>query len=189
MRRLSKSASRLTALALLAAALSVVLLGVVLPVAERFQELALALEEERRQLRDYAAFAAQQPQLEAVGERHRAELERGEFLPGEGELDWRSNLQGVLTRLAEESGVRITSARQLPDRERGPFMLVGMGLNMTADIETVQSFLYALETARPYLFVEAADMSPLGGIGRESGPRLLEVRLDIFAAPRREGEP
>jgi hypothetical protein len=186
MPRLSKQASRLAALALLAGALAALVLGVALPVAQRFQELAAAVEDERLQLRDYAAFAAHQPQLEALEERHRAELERGEFLPGEGELEWRSNLQGVLTRLAEESGVRISSARQLPDRERGPFKLVGMGLNLSTDIETVQGFLYAIETARPYLFVESADISPLGGIGRESGPRLLEVRLDVFAAPPRE---
>ncbi|HEX2257056.1 MAG TPA: type II secretion system protein GspM [Afifellaceae bacterium] len=189
MRRLSKSASRLAALTLLAMALAALALGVAMPLAQRFDALALSLEEQRLQLRDYAAFAAQQPQLEALEERHRAELERGEFLAGEGELEWRFNLQGVLTKLAEESGVRISSARQLPDGERGAFKLVGMGLNLTSDIETVQGFLHAVEAARPYLFVESADISPLGGGGQGSGPRLLEVRLDIFAAPLGSAEP
>jgi general secretion pathway protein M len=188
--RLPKSMSRLAAVALLAGAVAILVSGVVLPIVQRFQELSVALAEERRQLRDYAAFAERQPALEALEERHRAEREQGEFLEGEDEHAWRSSLQGVLTRLAEESGVRISSARPLPDRERGPFTLVGMGLSLTTDIETVQSFLYSVETARPYLFIESADISPLGGIGRAaSGPPMLEVRLDVFAAPRRGEAP
>jgi general secretion pathway protein M len=190
MRRLSKPVSRLAALGLLSAVALALVFGVALPIVDKFQDLAQALEDERRQLREYQAFAAQDSALAGLEERQKAVIELGEFLPGETELDRRSNLQAALSRLAEEAGIRITSARQLPDEERGPFKLVGMGLNLTTDIESVQKLLYGVETAKPYLFIESADISPLGGGAvTASGPRLLEVRLDIFAAPRRSGEP
>lgn len=190
MGRISKRVSRLAALGLLVAAVAALVFGVALPIAQAFQDRAQALEDERRQLREYRAFAEQDSAVAGLEERHRAELEIGEFLPGETELDRRSNMQAALSALAEETGVRITSARQLPDQERGPFKLVGMGLNLTTDIESVHHLLYAIETSKPYLFIESADISPLGGGNREgSGPRLLEVRLDVFAVPHRGEQP
>ena len=97
-----------------------------------------------------------------------------------------NRFQTTLTSMAQASGLRIRSARKLPERERPPFRLIGMGINLTTDIESVQKILYAIETAKPYLFVEAVDISPLGGANPPPGRRMLEVRLDVFAAPRRE---
>lgn len=190
MGRLPRKVSRLAALGLLVAVVAVLTFGVALPITQLVQELSQALEDERRQLREYRAFAAQDSELAGIEKRYRAALAIGEFLSGETESEHRSNLQAMLGGLAEEAGISITGARPLPDRERGAFKLVGMGVNLTTDIEGAQKLLYAIETAKPYLFVESADISSVGGAGSASaGPRLLEVRLDVFAVPQQSEQP
>lgn len=184
--RVSKPMRRAAALGLLTAALAVVTLGVAMPIVHRVRDLAQSLDDQQWQLRQYTAVAAREASVRTLEQRHQAELALGEFLPGDGELAAQANLQTALTGLAQSSGVRIRSARKLPDRERAPFKLMGVSVNLTTDIESLQKLLYAIETARPYMFVEAADISPLGGANpAPGGPPLLEVRLDIFAALHR----
>jgi hypothetical protein len=183
---MSKTMSRVAALGLLAAALAFVSFGVVKPIVNRFQELAQAIEDQHEQLEQYRAVAAQAATVRQLEQQRQAELALGEFLSGESETAVQSVLQTTLTGMVQAGGLRIRSARKLPERERPPFRLIGMGINLTADIEGVQKILYAIETARPYLFVEAADISPLGGANPPPGRRMLEVRLDVFAAPRTE---
>jgi general secretion pathway protein M len=184
--RMSKTMSRVAAVGLLAAVFAILVLGVAKPIVHRFQELAQAIDEQRQQREQYGAIAAQAANVRLLEQQRQAELALGEFLTGDSEIAMQANLQTAVTGMAQASGLRIRSARKLPERERPPFRLIGMGINLTADIESVQKILYAIETARPYLLVEAADISPLGGANPPPGRRMLEVRLDIFAAPRRE---
>jgi Rad3-related DNA helicase len=186
MGRMSKTMSRVAALGLLAAALVIAALWVVLPLVQRLQELARSIEDQGQQLEQYSQVASQDASLRTLEQRRQAELALGEFLIGENELVLQSNLQTAVTRIAQASDLRIRSARKLPDRERAPLKLTGLGVHLTTDIESLQKFLHAIETTRPYLFVEAASIAPLGGANPAAGTKpLLEVRLDIFAAAHR----
>jgi hypothetical protein len=188
--QMSKLTSRIAAVGLLVAAIAAPLFGVLLPVIQRFQDLSEAIEEQRQQLGSYLAVADQQADLRALEQQRRAELGLGEFLAGNGELAVQASLQTALSGIAQASGVRLRSTRKLAERERGPVRLAGMGLNLTAEIEGLQKLLHGIETARPYLFVEAADLSPLGGANPPLNvPRLIEIRLDIFAALDRSDQP
>jgi hypothetical protein len=161
-------------------------LGVAMPIVQRMKELARSTEEQQWRLEQYTATAALEANVRTHEQRRQAELALSEFLPGENEIAAQAALQTTLTSLVQSSGVRIHSARKLPVRERAPLKLLGIGVNVTTDIGGLQKLLYAIETARPYLFVEAADVSPLGGVNpAPGGPPLLEVRLDIFAALQR----
>jgi general secretion pathway protein M len=184
--RMSKTMSRIAALGLLAGVLVVLLLWVALPIVQRFQGLSQAIEEQQRQLEQYAAMASQQTSVRSFEQRRQEELALGEFLAGENDLVIQSNLQAAVTGIAQANEIRIRSARKLPERERAPFKLAGLGISLTADVDSLQRFLYAIETKRPYLFVESANIAPLGGANPPAGARpLLEVRLDIFAAQHR----
>lgn len=188
--RMSKSMRRVAALGLLAAVLAVLMFGLAIPIGQRFQELARSMEDQHRQLEQFTTAAAQEASVRTLEQRRQAEFALGEFLPGESELVVQANLQTTLSGIAQASGVRLRSARKLPDRERAPFKLTGVGVNLITDIESLRKLLYAIETAQPYLFVEAADVSPLGGANpAPGGPPLLEVRLDIFAALHRREPP
>jgi general secretion pathway protein M len=186
--QMSKTTSRIAALGLLAAVLTLVVLWVAMPIVQRFQELVQSIEQQRGELEQYTAFAAQAASVRTLEQRRQAELARGEFLPGDNEQVIQTNLQNAVSGIAQASNIRIRSARKLSERERAPFKLAGLGINLTSDIEALQKFLHAIETARPYLFVEAASISPLGGTNPTPGARPMhEIRLDIYAvAHRRE---
>jgi hypothetical protein len=188
--RMSKSMRRVAALGLLAAALAVLMFGVAMPIVQRFEGLARSMEDQHRQLAQFTAAAAQEASVRTLEQRRQAEFALGEFVAGESELVVQANLQTTLAGIAQASGVRIRSARKLPDRERAPFKLTGVSIALSTDIESLRKLLHAIETARPYLFVEAASISPLGGGNPAPGaPALLEVRLDVFAALRRREPP
>jgi general secretion pathway protein M len=186
---MSKTMSRIAALGLLAAIFAMALLWIVLPIMHRFQDLAQAIEDQQQQLAQYTAMASQQTSVRPLEQRRQSELALGEFLAGENDLVVQANLQTTVTGIAQANEVRIRSARRLPERERAPFKLSGLGINLTTDIENLQRFLYAIETTRPYLFIEAANFAPLGGANPAPGARpMLEVRLDIFAAAHRRDQ-
>jgi hypothetical protein len=190
MRRMSKPIRQTAALGLLTAVLAALIFGLAMPIVQRFEELVSSVEDQHRQLEQFTAVAAQEARVRALEQRRQAELALDEFLPGQNELAAQANLQSTLAGLAQANGLRILSARKLPDRERAPFKLTGVGINLTTDIEGLQKLLYAIETARPYLFVEVADVASMGGASpARSGPPPLEVRLDIFAAPHRRERP
>jgi general secretion pathway protein M len=145
------------------------------------------VEDHRWQLEQYTAAGALEGRVRTLEQRRQAELALGQFHPGESELVAQAAPQTTMTGLAQSSGVRIRSARKLSEQDHAPLKLTGLGVNLTTDIEGLQRLLYAIETARPYLFVEAADISPLGGADPAAGgPPLLEVRLNIFAALQRK---
>ena len=188
--RMSKSMRRTAALGLLAAVLAVLLFGVAMPIVQRFVELARSMEDQQRQLEQFTAAAAQELTVRSLEQRRVAEFALGEFVPGDSEQVVQANLQTTVAGIAQANGVRILSARRLSDRERAPFKLTGVGITLVTDIESLQKLLYAIETGRPYLFVEAADISSQGGANptREGLP-LMEVRLDIFAVQHRKDRP
>jgi Tfp pilus assembly protein PilO len=188
--RMSKPMSRAAAIALLVAVLAVLAFGIVLPIVQGFDDRAQSVEGQRQELAEYLAVAGQDASVRNLEQRRQAELALGEFLPGDSELVAQADLQSKLNNFAQTSGLRIRSARKLPDRERGSVKTMGMGISLTADIESVVKFLYAIETARPYLLVEAAEISPMGGANPATvGPHMLEVRLDIYAAVQRTASP
>jgi len=189
--RMSKSLRRTAALGLLVAVLAVLTFGVAMPTVQRFEGLVATIEEQQRQLEQFTAAADQEATVRSLEQRRAAEFALGEFLPGDSEQGVQTNLQTTIAGIAQANGVRILSARRLPDRERAPFKLTGVGISVVTDIESFQKLLHAIETGRPYLLVEAADISSQGGganVTRE-GPPLIEARLDIFAVQRRKDRP
>src|SRR5262245_1469611 len=189
--RMSKSLRRTAALGLLVAVLAVLTLGVAMPNGQRFEGRVATIEEQQRQLEQFTAAADQEATVRSLEQRRAAEFALGEFLPGDSEQGVQTNLQTTIAGIAQANGVRILSARRLPDRERAPFKLTGVGISVVTDIESCQKLLHAIETGRPYLLVEAADISSQGGganVTRE-GPPLIEARLDIFAVQRRKDRP
>ena len=188
--RLSKPMRRTAALGLLAAVLAVLVFGVAMPIVQRFEELAQSIEEQQRQLEQFTVAAAQDMTVRSLEQRRAAEFVLGEFLPGDSEQVAQANLQTTVAGIAQASGVRILSARRLPDRERAPFKLTGLGISLVTDIEGLQKLVHAIETGRPYLFVEAADISSQGGANStREGPPLIEARLDIFAVQQKKDRP
>jgi Type II secretion system (T2SS), protein M subtype b len=180
---MSKSMSRAAAITLLILAIAIPVFAIAMPLALRFQDLAQAIEHQQQQLEQFSAVAARGADLPDRDRQRQTAVKLGEFLAGDSDLVLQANLQTAVSRIAQTSGVRIQSARKLPDRARPPLKLAGIGINLTTDIGTLQKLLHAIEASRPYLFVESADLAPLGQTASASGGSpLIEVRLDVFAA-------
>lgn len=182
---MSKSMSRASAIAILILLLAVPVFAIALPIAMRFQTLAQSIEHQQQLLEQFTAATARGTSLQDREQQRQAAVKFSEFLLGETDLILQSNLQTALSGIAQANGVRIQSARKLPDRVRPPLRLAGIGINLTTDINSLQKLLHGIEAARPYLLVESADLAPLGNTGSAAGgPTLIEIRLDVFAAYR-----
>lgn len=152
---LSPMLSRVLAIALL---LSVMLAGKYLvadPVIQSGRALADRVERAERLL---VAFRARRKELidHATGTGGDSIAERNQlvFLAGTNPTLVGAKLQGHVQALIEASGGRLISSQILQTKPKDGLRWVTLRARMTASIEAVQSVLHALETEKPYLFVD-----------------------------------
>jgi general secretion pathway protein M len=187
---LSPPVRQLAAVGLLLAALALIASLTILPVASRIGELDEQIEGERRLLGRFAAMAALQDKLAEMQNAGRAASESGAYLRGESDAIRAASLQTFLAELAGANGVRLSSTRPLPPRDRDELRLVGTRVQFTSDIERLREILYSVELAQPFLFVEAVQVRPVSAQAQRDPEfgGLLDVRLDVFGAvPRKRG--
>ena len=180
---LQKVSRRAAALLLVALVIFVLTFGAILPIVDGLFARAELIAQQKQQLAEYAGIVAQAAALRKRQQSLDAETQTAEFLEARSELEAQTEIQAKISELAKESDVRIRATRKLAPKERGEFLLHGLGMDLHAGIASVQKFLYAVEAARPYLFIEAATISALGGANAPSNREtVLEVRLDVYAA-------
>ncbi|MDA4848842.1 type II secretion system protein GspM [Hoeflea poritis] len=76
-----------------------------------------------------------------------------EFLSGESETVIRAGLQQQLKQTANAQHLNVISVGNAPDLGRDNLTYVGLQANVTGTIASLQKTLFALETAKPVLFV------------------------------------
>jgi general secretion pathway protein M len=187
---LSRPVRQFAAVGLLLAAVVLIASLTVLPVASRIGELREQIEGERLLLGRFAAMAALQDKLAEMQGAGRAASESEAYLKGESDAIRAASLQTILSELAGANGVRLSSTRQLPSRDRDDLRLVGTRVQFTADMEQLREMLYFIESTQPFLFVEALQARPFSALAQRDHEYggLLDVRLDVFGAlPRRRG--
>lgn len=182
--RSSQLLRRLIALALLVLTLAVMAFVVVAPIAVRIRTLGEQIDAERAVLGRFAAVAAERNQAAEFDRVGRAAAESSAYLKGESEAIKVAALQTLLSQLASANGVRLYSTRSLPAHEREGVRLLGVRVQFHAEIEQVRALLYGIESTRPYLFVAATQINPLGAFAPRESERnaTLDVRFDIFGA-------
>lgn len=136
-------------------------------------------------LAGFAALATPEREVREL-ERRRAETNLdGEFLEGETEAIQLANLQSLLAAIAAAQSLRVRSARTLPARERSGLRLLGVRIQLHAEIGPLQKTLHDIEAKRPLLIIEAVQISHVSG-GEAADPSLiLDARLDVFGAALR----
>lgn len=175
---------RFLALALLLIGVPAALLVVILPVTSRLQELRAEIEAERELLGRFGQVARQESraaELEKAGE---AAARSDVYLKGESEAIKAAGLQRLLAELAAGDRVRLHTTRALEARERGGVKLIGVRVQFQAEIEQVRALLYRIESARPFLFLEAVQIHPIAAFapGDTEQKGVLDVRFDVFGA-------
>jgi len=179
---------QMAAVALLILVVAGVALTTVVPLTARVAELRAEIEAERVVLGRFAAVAARAGETAEHERIGHAALESGAYLKGESEALLAAGLQTTLAQLAAASRVRFASTRALPPRERDATRLIGVSVQFKAEVEQLRALLFRIESHKPFLFVEGLQVRPVSPFS-QSSPELngmLDVRLDVFGAPRAE---
>ena len=158
----------------------------ILPVKEFFADRDQEIIEQRRMLARFRAVAAQETVVRAAAKD--AATDQGEFLLGKNEGVVGADLQTRLKGMVETSGAKLRSVRTLQAETQGQTKYIGSRIELYGPLATIHRTIYAIETAKPYLFVRSAAIKlapPIGQVGIPQEP-LLEAQLDIFGAVRIE---
>jgi general secretion pathway protein M len=187
MRALARPMRQLAAVFLLLAVVALSWFLGVLPLSAHFQHLREQIETARSTLGRFSAVAALQDRLAETQRAARAASASAAYLKGEGDQIKSANLQTLLSTIASENGVRLTSTRALTPIERTELRLIGVRVQFTANIEQLREILYAAESKQPFLFVDGLQVRTISAMAHDpEHAGILDVRLDVYgAAPRK----
>lgn len=185
--------SRILALALLAAAPLLAWTFVVEPVVAAYRDADEAIVQTQRLLLGYRERAEQRPRLaELVAEAEARAADVTGYLEAVDEALAAAELQDRVKVVIEGAGGALRSAQSLRVEavEDSPGVRrAGLQVRFIADIESLASILYELETGEPYLFVDALSIrEPRRQRRRRDEPEgqpQLDVVLDLYGYMRK----
>lgn len=172
-------ARQLTALALMVAALALPAAGMA-GLWSAYRDNALAIEEERRTLGRLLAM------INAAGDRDDASVDRDLFedwfMGGQGPAHLTATLQTRVKSIAEATGVDVLQVGDLKPKTMDGITYAGIQLTMAGPIDALHQTLLAIETSKPLLFIEQAQLAanPVRDRG-PSQPVFLTVELAVLA--------
>jgi general secretion pathway protein M len=184
--------SRLLALTLLAAVPVVGYLFVVAPVIAAYRDAGVAIAQAQRLLQSYRERAEQRPQLAQLlaAEEERAASVTG-YLAAIDDALAAAELQDRVKGVVEAAGGELRSAQSLKvepvDAIEG-VRRAGLKVRFSADVESLGTILYDLETGEPYLFVDGLSIREprrqrRRGNDPEEAPQ-LDVMVDLYGYVR-----
>ncbi len=177
--------SRLSALALLCLALAAPILLIGWPVLAQHQQLEDEIATGRDQLGRFQSAA--QAEREAAKTVSSQPVSQDIFLGQGNDAALSAALQSRLVEIAAAQNVRLLSSSQLPARDEHGLRISGVRIELRTPIDGVQRILHAIESSRPILFVEVADLRADGVPAPDGQPSepLLGTTLDVYgvAAP------
>lgn len=189
MKALSPTASRIVAVALLAAAVALPYRLIIAPLQENYQQLTDEVASNRDMLARYQRLAdsreALRQQLQTLRENPAAQAG---YLTGDSETLVAAELQNLVRTTVERGGGRLESTQILPASTEGAFRRVTLRVRMSSDTDGLFRILYDLESTLPYLFLDGLDIvsrerrSGRGNAQAEAAA--LSVSYDVFGYMR-----
>ena len=186
MKGLSPPISRLLAVTLLILLVLGLYSGVAAPLQQRFADYDDSISQSQRLLERYqretldpAALDQRRRSLE------RAQAAAGGLLKGDNEAIAGAFVQHFVTTAVEAEGGNLRSIQVLPVKSENGFRRIATRAQMTVTTPALRDFLYRIEAAKPFLFIDNLDIR-LGRKARRrqesSGEEEIQllVRMDIF---------
>lgn len=156
--RPGSTASRAAALGLLGLLLAAVSLGAIDPIMRRYGDNDRAIADGVRLLAGFRSVILQSRQAGVETSAGDLDRYRGDFLTGPEDAIIIADLQTRLSALITARNAELSSARALPAKTRDGLEYLGLGLQIRAEMKSIQDVLHAIETMTPLLFVERADL-------------------------------
>lgn len=102
----------------------------------------------------YQRIAAGRGQIQAALDQVKKLEGRKHFLKNTGAALAASEIQEIAKNLIEVNGGRLNSMQVVPQKEEAGYRRVTVTINLVSNLTTLRKILYAVETMRPYLFVD-----------------------------------
>lgn len=161
-----------------------IVMFVVLPIRDVFSDRNDKIAERLAVLARLTAIATQEAKVEAIASDTNVQIRGDEFLRGPNENVISADLQTRLKAMTEAAGARSRAVQGLPAKTSEQIKYSGSRIEMFGTIQSVQRAVYAIETAKPYLFVTGAVIKPLPSANRPgvSEEPIIQAQLDVAGA-------
>jgi general secretion pathway protein M len=146
---------RKAALGFLAGAIASVTLLVALPLLLVHLHYDNVLQDIDRKLMRYERLADARPQLQEKLEAVRAMGSRRYFLKASAASLSAAEIQERARQFVEGNGGRLISVQVAQPKEDGRFRQVSVTVQANANIQATRRIMHAIESAQPYLFIDA----------------------------------
>jgi hypothetical protein len=166
-----------------------VIVGLVRPINAFFTERDVHIADQRLVLARLQAIAAQAENVSSIASATRVQFQGGEFLAGANENVISADLQNRLKAAAESSGARSRAIQALPQKAVGLIKYSGSRIEIFGSLQSIQRTVYAIENAKPYLFITAASIKTASAASRPgvSEEPTIQAQLDVFGAMQSKG--
>ena len=180
--QLSPKQSRVAALALLAALLVLAASIVAVPLWLLNRHYDVAVEDAVTRLERYARIAGMRDGLLRKSAEVKALAANHHYLKSASPALAAAELQEQAKVILEANGGKLNSIQILPHKDEGAYRQVSVTLQLSAPLSAVKAMLYALESARPYLFIDNFSVRSPMGFGPRVDPAIepdLTVQFDL----------
>jgi len=170
----------------------VIVVGLILPLSAFFAERDAHIADQRQVLARLQAIAAQAQNVNSIALDTTAQLQGGEYLAGPNENVISADLQNRLKAVAESSGARSRATQALPQKSIDKIKYAGSRIEIFGPLQSIQRTVYAIESAKPYLFITGASIKTASPTSRSSLPGMpeeptVQAQLDVFGAIEGQG--
>ena len=181
---LPKWVSRTAALSLLVFVIGALYLLLVSPVLEAYRSTDEASQEALEQLARYEHISKTNPNRKAELEKLAKQQSRsGVYLAGDTDALAAAGLQEDVGAKIEKNGGKVRSMQILPVKTDGDFKRVSVRVQLTATLGSFARILYALESGKPYVFIDNLDVknrrARKAKKGTQEDPELV-IRFDLY---------
>jgi general secretion pathway protein M len=139
------------------------------------------IAEQRALLARFNELAKQEAVVAEEGE---LPADSGEYLSGANEGVVNADLQTRLKGLIETGGARLRAVRTLPPQTAEHIKYVGSSVEIFGSLASIARAVGAIETAKPFLFVQGAVIRPAPPSGRADIAQepVIDAQLEVFGA-------
>lgn len=182
MKQLTPLQSKLSAIALLLVVVVVLAAVVMIPVWLLNRRYDAALDGAVSRLERYSRVVGMRDGLQQKAMEIKALESARHFLKSASPALAAAELQEQAKRILDDNGGKLSSIQILPHKDDGAYRQVSVSLQFTAPLGAVKAMLYALESSRPYLFLDNLQIrapNPLGMSKEAAADPELFVQFDL----------
>lgn len=172
------------------AVFAVAVFGLVIPTYAFFADRDDRILEQTRVLTRLSAIAAQAVNVESMGSETNTQMRGDEFLSGPNENVISADLQARLKSVIEAAGARSRAVQALPLNTFDQIRYSGSRIEIFGPLQAIHRAVYAIESAKPYLFITGATIKGPPSVGRQGVPEepVIQAQLDVFGAIQLSGQ-